>query len=111
MSIEVQFDEEAQKDLLAAAARLYEANMLDVCMSILAILIKCDNASAHVLYGHCISNEEYKYAQQIANDHYKIACEMGSAVGCYNLYMSYAKKDNAIAENYLEKAKNLGWKD
>ena len=49
MNKSVKFDVAGQRDLLAAAARLYEADMIDLSMSILCILIKHDNYDAHVL--------------------------------------------------------------
>ncbi|WKL55757.1 hypothetical protein Q1W73_08545 [Asticcacaulis sp. ZE23SCel15] len=111
MSEDVKFDKAAQRDLMGAAARLYEANMIDVCMSILSILIKHDNDDAHILYGHCISYEEYKYSDDIANKHYEIACEMGNATGCYNLHLNYLKHNDARAGELLNRAVELGWED
>lgn len=105
------FDSEEQADLLSAAVRLYESEMYELCMNILHILMSCNNKEAYVLAGHCISCFNYSNKLELSNKFYEISCELGSSVGCYNLFLNYKKIDNAIADEYLKRAKELGWED
>lgn len=107
----VKFDDKAQAHLLSAAVQFYEADMYDLSMSILHVLIRCENREAHVLMGHCIAASEYKGSMDLANKHYELACEMGSSVGCYNLYLNNVELDAHLANQHLEKAKALGWNE
>lgn len=106
-----QFDNDGQADLLAAAVRLYEAEMYGLCLAILHVLMKCGNKEAFVLAGHCISGDNYLVDLKLANRYYEIACDLGSAVGCYNLFLNYSKDNNSTAEAYLSRAKKLGWEN
>lgn len=111
MTSTIKFSAEEQKDLLSAAVRLYEARMYDLCLNILHILISCDNEEAYILAGHCIAYSGGSNSKELSNKYYEISCNLGSAVGCYNLYESYRDDNNPIAEAYLQRAKEFGWED
>ncbi len=111
MASNPKFNYESQVDLMRAAARLYEAEMYEVCVGLLNILIACDYVDAHVLIGHCISELKPELGRDVPNSHYKIACEMGSAVGCYNLYLNLSEAHDDQAAAYLAKATELGWEE
>ncbi|WP_156402366.1 hypothetical protein [Caulobacter sp. Root1472] len=111
MKNEMFFDEEAQKDLMSAAVRLYEADMYDHCMIILNLLIKSGLKEAYVLAGHCVSAGQPEVSGGISNAYYEAACELGSAVGCYNLHLNYQQSDESRSKVYLERARALGWVD
>jgi TPR repeat protein len=110
MSDNTKFSEEAQSYLLSAAVILYEAEMYDVSILILHVLMSCQNREAFVLAGHCISESKYSNHIEISNKYYEVACDLGSAVGCYNLYENYKENNSEAAKKYLKKAKKLGWK-
>lgn len=76
---------------------------------ILNILMKNDNKESFVLAGHCLSSSGGKYLNDAAAKYYSISCELGSAVGCYNAYLSYKDLDEECSEVYLKKAIDLGW--
>lgn len=103
------FDENSQDDLMSAAVRFYEAGMLEHCMMILQVLMNEGHREAFLLAGHCIPEESSAPLDELQNKYYEIACEMGSNVGCYNIYLKYKEIDEAKAQIYLQKAKNLGW--
>ena len=111
MTNSFKFDDDAQTDLMRAAARLYEAEMYEVCVELLNILIACDYVEAHILLGHCISELKPELGMDVPNRHYEIACEMGSAVGCYNLYLNLAEANDDKAAVYLAEAIKLGWEE
>ena len=111
MTTKVNFDESEQRDLLSAAVRLYESGLYGLCMSILDLLMSCKNKEAYVLAGHCIADSEYQSSKPLSRQYYEVACDLGSAVGCYNLHLSYTNDDQIMADSYLERAKLLGWTD
>lgn len=111
MTIKPTFDEEAQRDLLAGAARLYDAEMHDQCMVVLSILMGVGNRESYVLAGHCVSEYNFPHATTVANGYYEAACELGSAVGCFNLYLNHEKSNAVLADLYLQKARDLGWNE
>lgn len=105
------FDSAAQSDLLAAAVRFYEAEMYDHCMLILSSLMALSNKEAYILAGHCIAEQNNDNGDTISTVYYDIACELGSAVGCYNSYLVRKKTGEPSADDYMKRAVDLGWID
>lgn len=105
----IDLGQEQQADLLSAAVRLYEAEMYELCMILLQVLMQLGNKESYVLAGHCISSQNYSDGETISNMYYKISCDLGSGVGCYNLYLNHKKTNIDEAAKYLKRAKKLGW--
>ena len=111
MNTRIEFEEDAQADLLSAAVRFYEVEEYQLCMNLLHVLMVCGNKESYVLAGHCISESGYMGDMELSNQYYKVSCEMGSAVGCYNLYLNNLETDREMASKFLKRAKDLGWVD
>jgi len=105
------FDSEAQRDLMAAATRFYEAKMYDHCMIILNSLMALAHKEAYVLAGHCVSEQNDDKGDAISKLYYDISCDLGSAVGCFNSYLVRAKTDRQSADDYIKRAVDLGWSE
>lgn len=111
MTSTLSLDESFQADLMSAAVRLYEIGKYDSCLGLLYILMKKNCKESFVLAGHCFNNDSISGSKSISNSFYTSACELGSAVGCYNVYLNETGIRDDVASQFLVRARELGWEE